>query len=436
VRRRWLAGLGILVLVAAVGAAAFFFWPARLDDVSEARARLPDNEDSVHRGRYLAQAADCAACHTLVSGKDYAGGLPFKLPFGTIYASNITPDRETGIGAWSDAEFVRAVRHGVGRGGEDLYPSFPYASYALMSTEDALAIKDYLFSLEPVRAEAPQADLRFPYNQRYLMRAWKLLFVPSGPLQPDPGQDAAWNRGAYLVEALGHCGECHTPRNRLYGLDDGRKFAGAITAGWKAYNITSDQAAGIGAWSDQELASYLASGYAPGRGAASGSMAEAVEYSLRHLTGQDIAAMVAYLRTVPPQGTGAEAAANAEPPAVRAPSAFAPLPVEAQTESLGLSVFQSACASCHGFNGEGLQHPHAALAGAQSVNDPEGTNLLQVLIHGSHMKTDAGDVFMPAFGSAYSDVELAAVANYAIGHFGGKRSAITPANVAAARTLD
>jgi len=436
VRRHWLAGLGVLVLVLALGAAAFFFWPARLDDVSEARARLPSGDDSIHRGRYLAQAADCAACHTLASGKAYAGGLPFKLPFGTIYATNITPDRETGIGAWTDSEFVRAVRHGVGRGGEDLYPAFPYASYALMSAEDALAIKDYLFSLEPVHAATPAADLGFPYNQRYLMRAWKLLFVPREPLQPDPARDADWNRGAYLVEALGHCGECHTPRNRLYGLDQGHKFGGAITAGWKAYNITSDQAAGIGAWSDQELASYLASGYAPGRGAASGSMAEAVEYSLRYLTGQDIAAMIAYLRTVPPQTGGAEAAASAEPPAVRAPSAFAPPPAEVQTASLGLSVFQSACASCHGFNGEGLQHPHASLAGAQSVNDPEGTNLLQVLIHGSQMTTDEGDVFMPAFGSAYSDIELAAVANYAIGHFGGKRSTITPASVAAARTLD
>jgi mono/diheme cytochrome c family protein len=434
--RRWISVLLALIVVVIVGAAAFFFWPAGLPDVSEARARMPAGQASITRGEYLAKAADCAACHTLASGKPYAGGLPFKLPFGTIYATNITLDKETGIGNWSDAEFVRALHHGVGRDGEDLYPAFPYASYALMSTEDALAIKDYLFSLEPVRAETPANDLAFPYNQRYLMRAWKLLFVPGEPFAPDAQRPPEWNRGFYLVEALGHCGECHTPRNLLYGLDNGKKFAGAVTAGWKAYNISSDKEVGIGGWSDEAIASYLAKGFAPGHGAASGSMAEAVEYSLRHLTPDDIRAMVAYLRSVPPQNTGDEQPINPDPPAVKASTALTPPPDETNANAVGLGIFQSACASCHGWNGEGLQHPHAALVGSQSVNDPAGTNLLQVLIHGTHMKTNEGDVFMPPFGPAYTDVELAAVANYVIGHFGGRPSNLTPADVAAARKLD
>ncbi|HEX2528103.1 MAG TPA: cytochrome c [Geminicoccus sp.] len=434
--RRWAGILLALVIVVAVAAVAFFFWPARLGDVTAARAALPPGHESVERGEYLARAADCAACHTLASGKPYAGGLPFKLPFGTIYASNITPDKQTGIGDWTDAEFVRAMQHGIDRDGQNLYPAFPYASYALMSTEDLLAIKDYLFSMEPVRKETPPSELSFPYNQRYLMRAWNLLFVPGDRLTPDPERPADWNRGAYLVEAMGHCGECHTPRNLLFAQDSGKKFAGAVTAGWKAYNISSDKETGIGNWTDQQLADYLAQGHAEGRGAASGSMAEVVEYSTQYLTQDDIRAMVAYLRTVPPQDSGDATIVHDNPPAVAASSQLTPPPEQLASPSLGLTVFQGACASCHGWNGEGIQHPHAALVGAQTVNDPEGTNLLQVLIHGSHMRTREGDVFMPAFGKAYTDAELAAVANYVIGHFGAKEARITPADVAAARFLD
>ena len=288
------SGIAILVIVVvvAIAAAAFFFWPAGSENVAEARTKRPANQDSVKRGEYLAKAADCAACHTLANQKPYAGGLPFNLPFGTIYATNITPDRGTGIGQWSDADFVRALHHGVGRNGQDLYPAFPYTSYALMSTEDALAIKDYLFSLEPVHSVAPANQLGFPYNQRYLMRAWKLLFLPRGQFKPDPQRTAQQNHGAYLIEALGHCGECHTPRSAMYGLDNGKKFAGAVTAGWHAYNITPDPAAGIGNWSDQDLINYLSQGFAQNHGPASGSMAQAVEFSLELFTGSVVAAQL------------------------------------------------------------------------------------------------------------------------------------------------
>lgn len=429
--RRNLTALLLLVVVLIAGAAGFFFLPEPEEHVA-ASPQQPTGAALIEKGRYLARAADCIACHTVEGGREYAGGLPFKLPFGTIYAPNITPDKETGIGNWTDAEFVRAMHRGVGKGGEMLYPAFPYAEYARMTTDDALAIKAYLFSLQPVSAKAPKNTLGFPYNQRYLMRGWRMLFVPDGQFVPDPGKPEAVNRGAYLVEALGHCGECHTPRNMLYGLDNGRKFAGAVAEGWTAYNITSDKQAGIGGWSDDDLAAYLSTGYATGHGAAAGNMGEAVNDSLHYLTPNDIHAMVAYMRTVPPQG--GEAGVNADPPALKASGPYTPASTEQPT--LGLQVFGSACASCHGWNGEGLEHPQAALRGSRTVNDPKGTNLLQVVLHGANLAVPGeGAAFMPAFGQAYSDVEIAAVSNYVLAHFGGQSSSITPADVATARAV-
>ncbi|TDK35573.1 c-type cytochrome [Rhizobium deserti] len=424
--------LAALVLVAVLAAAAFFFLPAGLDEVT-ASSNQPKGQELIERGRYLATAGDCIACHSVAGGGAYAGGLAFKLPFGTIYSSNITPDKETGIGDWSDAEFVRAMRHGVGKNGEDLYPAFPYTSYALMSTDDMLAVKAYLFSLPAVRAQTAENSLSFPYNQRYLMRAWKLLFLPKETYQAEAKQSEEWNRGAYLVEALGHCGECHTPRNLMYGLDSGKKFAGAVTQGWKAYNITSDKDGGIGNWSVEELTSYLHTGHAEGRGAATGSMAEAIDLSLRHLTEQDIRSMAVYLKTIPPQPTDAAAKVDPNPPLMAASQAYAPAAQETADRSLGLTIFESACASCHAWNGEGQQSPYAALRGSQTVNDPDGTNLVQVILQGSHMTTPQGSAFMPAFADAYSDVEIAALSNYVLGHFGNKKASVTPEDVAAAR---
>ncbi|QXX76716.1 cytochrome c [Methylovirgula sp. HY1] len=366
-------------------------------------------------------------------GRDYVGGVAFKLPFGTIYAPNITPDKETGIGTWSDADFVRAMHRGVSKSGHMLYPAFPYAAYALMRTDDVLAIKAFLFSLPPVHAPTPKNAVKFPFNQTYLLRAWRLLFVPGRKFKPDPSQSPQWNRGNYLVEALGHCGECHTPRNLLYGLDKSRKFAGATTQGWKAYNISSDRKAGLGNWSDAQIVDYLASGHAPGRGSAGGTMAEAVEHSLRHLTSQDIQAIVAYLRSVPPQQAGARAVIATDPPAAKASSAYASAPQENPKLALGLHIFQDACASCHGFNGRGLQTKDADLLGSHSVNDPQGTNLMAAVLNGTSLTTSLGSADMPSFGQAYSNTEIAALSNYVIRHFGGKTAAITPSDVANAR---
>lgn len=422
-----------VVIIAAVGAGAFFFYPAGLEEVTASGAQ-PTGQALIERGRYLATAGDCVACHSIAGGGAYAGGLAFKLPFGTIYSSNITPDKETGIGDWSDAEFVRAMKHGVGKHGEDLYPAFPYTSYALLKTDDILAIKAFLFTVPPVHTATAANSLSFPFNQRYLMRAWKLLFLPKDVYQPQENQSEEWNHGAYLVEALGHCGECHTPRNLLYGLDSGKKFAGAITQGWKAYNITSENDGGIGGWSVEDLNAYLHTGHADGHGTATGSMAEAIDLSLRHLSEQDVRSMAVYLKSIAPQPTSA-GLVDPHPPLLAASQRYAPSPTESAQPSLGLTLFQGACASCHAWNGEGQQTPHASLLGSHTANDPDGTNLVQVILHGSNMMTSSGDALMPAFADAYSDTEIAALSNYVLSHFGNKAGSVTPKDVAAARRV-
>jgi mono/diheme cytochrome c family protein len=338
---------------------------------------------------------------------------------GTIYTPNITPDVATGVGAYTDDEWVSALQRGIGRGGRHLYPAMPYNSYTLMSREDALAIKAYLFSLKPVHAEIPPNHLGFPFNQRWTLSLWNAANNRDHRFVPNPQKSDAWNRGAYLTEALGHCGQCHTPRNWMQGLKEGRAYAGARQAGWLAYNITSDRVHGIGAWSDADLKQYLATGTAPGHGAASGPMAEVVTNSTRYLTATDIAAMVTYLRDIPPQPDGPEAAIG--------------LASAAAADPLGAKTFAAACAGCHLPDGSGRQSQWAALAGDHSAADPAGTNMVQVLAHGSDLRTNDRLVFMHAFTQAFTDVELAAAAQYVTAQFAGRASHVTPASIAAAR---
>jgi mono/diheme cytochrome c family protein len=380
--------------------------------------------DPVARGRYLTEAADCEACHTAKDGRSFAGGLAFRTPFGTMYSPNITPDKQTGIGAWSDAEFLRALHKGVGRDGKKLYPAFPYAAYTYLTDEDVLAIKAYLVTLVPVMNVPPPNELSFPFNQRWLMTFWSGLFNPNQRFKPVADQSPEWNRGAYLSEALAHCGDCHTPRNLLEALDNKNKFAGTTVDGWRAYNITSDSASGIGAWSEAELAQYLATGHAKGRGTASGPMAEAVEFSFEKLTAGDIGAMVAYVRSVP-------AISTADLPAPKGGSAPADpkLGVATRVDPYGKQIFEGACASCHSWTGVSPLASRATLAGSRAVNDPTATNIAQIVLSGSQRRRSDGTLVMPAFGAAYSDREIAAVANYVTARFGTVHSAITAEDV-------
>ena len=380
----------------------------------------------VERGAYLARAADCMVCHTMQGGKEYAGGLGFKLPFGMLYSTNITPDKETGIGNYTDRDFLNSVHRGIRRDGARLYPAMPFTSYTYISDADALAIKAYLFSLPPVRAVASENTLMFPFNQRWAMNFWSVLFNPDTRFEPDASKSAEWNRGAYLAEALAHCGECHTPRNLAFALNNRRKFAGAVTAGWRAFNISSDKTTGVGSWSDEDLISYLSIGHAAGHGTASGPMGEAVDRSFSQFAPEDIRGVVAYLRTVP-------AAASTDLPATLAPSASASHRDGGNTaDARGKMVFEGACVSCHGWTGESSISPFATLTGAWAVNDPGATNVAQIVISGTNRHTE-GAVSMPAFGNAYSDAEIAAVANYVTARFGSKGSSLTAQDVAELR---
>lgn len=383
------------------------------------------SSDLIARGEYLTRAADCAACHTAKGGKPFAGGRAFRLPFGTLYTPNITPDVETGIGSWSGAEFVRAVHNGIAKDGTRLYPAFPYASYTMLTDEDVLAIKAYLFSVPAVHQANIPSALAFPFNQRWLMSIWGVLFNPNERFRPVPERGPEWNRGAYLVEAAAHCGECHSPRNLMQAMDNRHKFAGGSAEGWTAYNITADPQSGIGDWTPAEVSRYLSAGHAQGRGSASGPMAEAIDMSLRHLTPGDVAAMATYLKTIPAVRT-----AELPPTAKRV--------TELQrddAELAGKRVFEGACASCHAWSGGGSAIPEAALTGSRAVNDSSATNVVQMILNGTG-SVPLGSPFMPSFATSYGNDEIAALSNYVTGRFGASASRITAKDVARLRALN
>ena len=440
--RRWLTAGLIVVVILALG--AWFLLPPRaLSFAGGHTVTLADYKgaspvgvpadlraaDLITRGRYLTQAADCEVCHTREGGERFAGGRAFKTPFGVLYSPNITADPETGIGAWTDAEFVRAVHTGVAKDGERLYPAFPYDSYTLIADDDVRAIRAYLFSLPPVHATAPPNSLRFPFNQRWLMGIWAAFYNPDQRFRPHEDRSAEWNRGAYLAEALTHCGECHTPRNLAQALDNRRKFAGALTAGWRAYNITADPVSGIAAWNDTELAEYLRSGHAVGRGPASGPMAEEIDVSTSMLTAADLQALITYLRSIP-------AIRSSDLPAPKTvPAPDAPGPMQAGLDPRGKEIFAGACVSCHSWSGVSLLTSYATLTGDRAVNDPSAINVAQIVLAGELRHTPEGAVLMPSFGDAYSDTEIAAVANYVTARYGALPSHLAAKDVARLRTL-
>ncbi len=414
--RRW---IWILIVVLS-GATA-----VGLRSLGAADAQQPDvvpSADTVARGEYLVHAADCVSCHTAAGGQPFAGGREFDLGrMGKLYAPNITPDKGTGIGNWSDDDFRAAMQRGIAPGGVHLYPAFPYPSFTLLTDADVLAIKAYLFSLPPVHAVAPANAMRFPFNYRFLMTFWNLLFNSDKRFAPDPAQSPAWNRGKYLVEGLGHCSECHTPRNLLQARKGSEAYAGALAQGWYAFNISSDTQSGIGGWSDADLRAYLATGHAAAHGSASGPMAEVVEGSLAYLIPQDLDAMVAYLRTLKPIATPGEYTASSA------------APVAAADLDYGASLYVGICANCHRSDGSGAQTPYQSLQGAAALHEAGAINLTQVVLHGSRLATSDGVVRMPGFAAAYNNDELAAVIEYAAHQLGHANVTLTAEEIAARR---
>jgi len=438
--RRWVLRLGAIVLIPAIGGLAYMAWllsgPGFADFAGSDRVPLDRYKQGdptgvprslasateIERGRYLSLAADCAACHTAPDGKRLAGGRAFALPFGTLYSTNITPDKETGIGAYSDADFLNAVRRGIRHDGQRLYPAMPFVSYSAMTDGDVLAIKAYLFSLPPEHSPSPQNTLWFPFNQRALLASWSIMFNPDKRFEAHENRSLEWNRGAYLVNALEHCGECHTPRTLAQSLDHRHELGGAMVAGWNAYNISQDKSEGIGSWSNETLAAYLQRGHADGVGGAAGPMREAADLSLRYLDRADIDAMVTYLKTVPGVRNGTL------PPLNLARASTSPRDGESGDQPVrARALYAAACTSCHGWTGESPLRSTATLTGVRSVNDREATNVVQVIING----VETGDSMpMPAFGRVYSNQEIALLANYVTGRFGSRGAMLTAEDVA------
>ncbi len=352
-------------------------------------------ETQVQRGEYLARAGDCSACHTQAGGPAFAGGSSVHSPFGSIYAPNITPDKDTGIGSWSDDDFYRALHDGVGKGGKLLYPAMPYPNYTKVTRDDVLAIKAYLFSLPPVRRENKETKLRFPFDIRTGLSAWNLAFFKPGEFKPEPGQSSEYNRGAYLVQGLGHCGDCHTPRGYMMEPLTARAFSGGVVDNWYASNITSDKARGIGDWSSDELFQYLKTGLYRDKGPIVGPMAQVVHESLSYLSDDDLRAIVTYVKSIKPVAD------------------YKPETIEglADPHSAGETAYLNHCAFCHGLDGEGRAGAFPALAGNNIVQAKGPETVIRIVLGGLLARGTFGP--MPAVGQEMTDEEIADAVNFA-----------------------
>jgi mono/diheme cytochrome c family protein len=368
----------------------------------------PASQELVQRGAYLARAGDCIACHTTSKGKPYAGGAPIATPMGVIYSTNITPDLETGIGHYSMDNFVKVMREGVTDDGDHLYPAMPYTSYAKVSREDLSALYAYFMQgVEPVRQPNHPTKLRWPLSIHSLMVVWNGLYLKKGEYAADANKSVSWNRGAYLVQGLGHCGGCHTPRGVLgqekaESEKDGRQYlAGAKLDNWYALPLTGDRKTGLNAWSKDEIAEYLKTGRTE-RIAAVGMMAGVVAKSTQYLTDQDLMAIAEYLKTLPPsndEGPGnADSAmqASASSAATRALSA-------GDTGMRGSRVYLDNCNACHRSDGSGAKRTFPNLVKNEAVNAKDPISLIHIVLAGGatpSTQTAPSAFAMPEFGVA------------------------------------
>lgn len=348
---------------------------------------------SIARGEYLARVGDCISCHTANGGTPYAGGYRLDTPFGYLLAPNITPDNDTGIGRWSSADFYRAMHDGVNKRGQDMYPAMPYDFYTKLTRADSDAIFAYLRTLKPVKNAVDINHLQFPFNQRWSMAVWRELYFDEGTFKSDPTQSAQWNRGAYLVEGLGHCSACHSPRNALGGIEKDKAYTGATIDGWFALNLSSNLHTGLGQWTAAEIAAYLKTGAAQGRTTAFGPMAEVVQNSLSHLTDADLTAMAEYLKAIPPNS-----------------SLRSGKPAPAASRLQGATLYMDHCGGCHQAKGRGVPSVFPPLAGNGAVIAPDPANILKVVLGGVPQR--GGYIPMPAFAGQLDDQQIADIANY------------------------
>ena len=401
------AVVGALLLLASAVA-----WAAEPD---------PQEFSQIEKGRYLAVAADCVSCHTVPGGTGipFSGGRVIETPFGGIVAPNITPDRETGIGAWSDAEFDAALRKGVARDGSPLYPAMPYNAYTKMSREDVLAIRAYLATVTPVKKSVTTKSLPFPYNLRSAMHVWNALYFSEGEYKPDPKESAEWNRGAFLVDGPGHCGACHTPKTFLGGDKRSHYLQGSDIQGWFAPNITNDSRLGLGNWSVADLVAYLKTGHNRIT-AATGPMAEAVSLSSSHMTDEDLRAMASYLKTLSGGEGGAPQPLSADSPVMQA----------------GAAIYRDQCSACHGLDGHGIPQLFPSVADSSMARSNDPTTSIRIVLRGARSVGTAAEPTapgMPSYGWQLSDEQVAAVLTYIRNTWGGAASAVSSQVVTKAR---
>ncbi|MBU4434853.1 MAG: cytochrome c [Alphaproteobacteria bacterium] len=400
--KRLIIGLLVAVAVGVVGIGVFAWRPSLA-----AIAPPPPSSFApalVARGEALAGAGYCSTCHTAKGGQPFAGGYPMKTSFGTIYSTNITPDAKTGIGAWSEPAFRRAMHQGVARNGKHLFPAFPYEHFSKLTDADVSALYAYMMTRPAVAAKAKSNTIPFPLNIRALQAGWKLLFFHAGRYEPDTTKSAEWNRGAYLAQGVSHCGACHTPRNALGAEKHDKAFAGALIDNWIAPPLTAANPSPV-AWDQGELVAYLSTGVSRYHGVAAGPMAP-VTHGLAKLPAADIQALAVYFADLDKAATRTASLA----PALRKAALSDRLNVGSQNDAAA-RLYTAACASCH-YNGAGQPNPlrpDLALNSAVHLDDP--TNLIQVMLHGVSAKDGAPGVVMPGF-NRLSDADLASLATY------------------------
>ena len=402
-----LAALGI-------AAAALVTLNLRGEEPQPASETLQSTPELVARGEYLARVGNCMACHTTQGGAPFAGGRGIETPFGVVHSANLTPDKSHGIGSWTSAEFWRAMHHGRSKDGRLLYPAFPYPNYTRVTRQDSDAIFAYLQSV-PAAAQANREHaLRFPYNTQAALGVWRALFFAPGAFQPEPTQTAEYSRGAYLVNGLGHCTACHTPRNALGATTDAKAFTGGLipVQNWYAPALNAVKEAGVKEWRTEDVVALLKTGVAP-HGSVLGPMAEVVFRSTQYLTDADAHAMAIYLQALPQQ-PGAAAPATLPAPSVSA-------------MSRGGKVYEQQCAQCHGDKGLGEAGAFPALAGNRAVVLADPTNLLRVVLQGGYLPATAGNPRphgMPPFQQLLTDEEVAAVATFVRNSWGNQAAGV------------
>ncbi|WP_069267081.1 c-type cytochrome [Paraburkholderia nodosa] len=367
---------------------------------------VASNAELIARGEYLARAGDCIACHTVPSEQMFGGGRPMETPFGTLYTPNISSDKTFGIGSWTADEFYRMLHEGKSRDGTLLYPAMPFASYTKVTRADSDAIFAYLLSTQPVHKENRPHDLRFPYNKRALLLGWRTLFFRQGEFKPDPTQSAEWNRGAYLVEGLGHCTMCHTAINALGGNSPSKAFEGGLipVQNWYAPSLTSNKEAGLGDWSIEDIVDLLHAGVSK-RGAVYGPMAEVVYDSFQYLTEDDVRAVAVYLKSLPGRNNEVD----------KSPKSTFVTEEAQRLVPLGRKIYESQCAVCHATEGQGKPPHFPPLADNQSIQMNSAVNPIRMVLNGGYApgtRKNPMPYGMPPFAQSLSDEEVAAVVTY------------------------